>query len=542
MAQYRYLHATATFTMYSGSFGCGKSTALVAKLILLLLGIPNNLIYLGRMDGKALRQSTLQILYELLPDQYIASRNEQQGFLRIKPELGGSKLLFGDFKDLNDLKNLPLGAFAIDQAEEVSEDVWLYLCGRLRRKTPVLTEEGKRQYEVVGTCAARNGGWHLAEHGQTACPLCGGTLPTFDEKLPKKVSADQVRHRPWELIIYPRYGFGACNPEGDDHWIYRYFPGFPNGKDELSEGMPGHEGFHADIYDALDAGFLDGDYVASLEQAYTPVPHMADRYLHGKWVHAEGLVYPGYTDRHHLFDRHAKRFDGSELLPNHLPLYEYIDPGTTNTTAVGWLVAETCQCGCEKQNFYVIDEHYEAQKPVSYHAQVILGKRQGKSQAYQITYLDSQAFSKNQMGQKGSSKEDELFSLADVYADYGVYCVPNQKSWDVGFQRLTDLLQLDPAHVHPITGELGAPHLLIANHCGHVIYEFRNYKWKKVRHIGEYTDEPEDRNDHHMDGLNGVFASQPESKQAAPDPHSQESEWERELETWEQVGLSHLSW
>src|SRR3990167_3430973 len=113
--QGEFLRSTVRNSLISGGFGSGKTTILVAKTLLLLLGIPNNLGYLGRMDGKALRASTMQTLWDLLPKDYIAKKNDQQGVLQLKPQFGGSALLYGDFKDINDLKNIPLGFFAIDQ-------------------------------------------------------------------------------------------------------------------------------------------------------------------------------------------------------------------------------------------------------------------------------------------------------------------------------------------------------------------------------------------------------------------------------------------
>ena len=150
----------------------------------------------------------------------------------MKPEYGGSTLIYGDFKDLNDLKNHPLGFFAIDQAEEITEPIWNFLSGRLRRKVPILTADFKRQYRVIGkkSCYAElEDKRHYAIHGDTACRYCGIKLPKFSERLPKnaKELPEDLRVPPWDLIIYPRYGLGVCNPEGTDHWIYRLFPGQP---------------------------------------------------------------------------------------------------------------------------------------------------------------------------------------------------------------------------------------------------------------------------------------------------------------------------
>src|SRR5678816_1399918 len=65
--QQDYLLATEPFTLMSGGFGTGKTTVLCQKVTTLSLGIPGNLGYLGRFDGKALKQTTLQVLIEMLP-------------------------------------------------------------------------------------------------------------------------------------------------------------------------------------------------------------------------------------------------------------------------------------------------------------------------------------------------------------------------------------------------------------------------------------------------------------------------------------------
>lgn len=538
--QVDYLSATEAFLMFSGGFSCGKTTVLCAKVIWLLL-IPNNLGYLGRMDGKALRASTLQTLYELLPDSWIASKNDQQGFLRLKPQYGGSKLIYGDLKDVGDLKNLPLGFFAIDQAEEIpvnekgDPEVWLYLSGRLRRKIPIL-QDGLRQYWVLGACRGRDGDRHYALAGDAGCRLCGDTLPPFSER-----KAPGVAHRPWDVICYPNYGFGVCNPEGPSHWIYRYFPGLPGPNGTVSgPGVPEYRSFHATIYDANDAGFAPDEYVTRLERVYQAVPVMRDRYLSGLWVEAEGLVYPGFKRTVHVLSRFARRADGTDLLAASLPLYEYIDPGLTAPTAVGWVVVEACTCGCGKENYYLVDEYY-AVGSASQVSAAIKTKRQALPYTLQVTYMDSQALSKTMMGQTGTPKENDLYSIADLYGENGVYVIANQKNWDVGYQTITDLLAIDETHVHPVTGQLGAPHFFAFSHCDNFSMEAETYKWKKARNQLTYSEEPQEGRDHHMDGLNGFVASRPPAGMAM-----QTTQERKETPWWEIIDrpsneLSHMA-
>lgn len=513
-AQEAFLTAPEPFTCFSGGFGSGKTTALCAKVILLMTAIPNNLGYLGRLDGKSLRHSTMQSLLEMLPKEYIKKHNEQNGFIQLDQDIGGSKLVYGDFKDLNDLKNIPLGFFAIDQMEEVPYAVWEYLAGRIRRRTPVLTEDGQRQYYVKGTCpantieAARGRHYATSDDVPTGrCRLCQQTIPPYSDE--KK---DGERYPDWDLIIYKRYGFGVCNPEGPSHWIYKSFSGIP-GQHGVSTGIPDHVAFHATVYDGLRAGFVDTEYVNNLENIYSTNKTMWDRYMLGKWVEAEGLVYPGWSRDRHIIPYQSVRWDSNEpiIQPGRGHLFEYIDHGLTAATAVGWVYTEQCDCGCGKTNYYLVDEHYEGGKTVSYHAAQIKAHRlRLGSHPIQASYLDSQAFSKTLMGSKGTPKENELYSVADEYIDNDILPVPNQKDWKVGYDKLSQLLLVDPDHVHPVTGIKGAAHFLVMNTAKQFTQEIETHKWRIVKNAAEpRKDEPADGHDHHMDGINGFLASRP---------------------------------
>ena len=526
--QQAFLTSTDPFTMFSGGFASGKTTALVAKVVLLLL-IPNNLGYLGRLDGKALRASTMQTLYEMLPKEYLAQHNDQKAFLRLKPEYGGGKLIYGDFKDLNDLKNIPLGFFAIDQTEEVPEDVWKYLVGRLRRKNPILNN-GMRQYWVHGQCPKSDMIRHYALHGDTQCRLCQLSLPPFDDRIPPG-ELDPT----WDLVCYNTYGFGACNPEGPSHWIFKYFAGLPGKHGPSGPGRQGYKAFHATAWDGLNAGFVTRKYLQDMEQLYKDLPLMWERYLEGKWVEAEGLVYTTWKREQSAIPRYATKHDGTPLFDSNDDCYEYIDHGLAAPTAVGWVIIKECDCGCDAINYFIVDEHYEGEKPVSYHTQQIKAHRERIPYQVKGTYLDSQAFSRTLIGQHGTPREDQLYSVADEYMDHGIYPVPNQKDWDAGYNRINELLSLDPTHVHPITGKMGAPHLFVLDKCSHFIEEIEGYKWKKARNsiAGDYREEPADGKDHMMDGLNGFLASRPMDVKWAASPvdntHQDDWEFERDM-------------
>lgn len=498
------------------------NTASLCARVILLLFIPNNFGYLGRLDGKALRASTMESLYEMLPRQYVAKHNDQRGFLQLKAEYGGGKLVYGDFKDFNDLKNIPLGFFAIDQAEELPEAVWDYLTGRIRRKNPIL-HQGLRQYWVAGECSAPEASplqmaesqhvhWpglsrHFALHGEQTCARCSKPLPPYCE-----TGGDLTTPPPWDLVCYGTYGFGVCNPEGPSHWIYRDFPGLPGTHGTSGPGLPGYFAVHATVYDGLNAGFVKADYVQGMEQRYATQQHMRERYLLGRWVEAEGLVYPAWDRTTQVIHRHDLHWNGGPLLSPEATLFEVIDHGLTAPTAVAWIAPQQCDCGCDQLDYFIIDEHYEGEKPVSYHSAAIKQHRERLPYTLRATYLDSQAFSRTLLGQKGTPRVDSIYSVADEYGDHGIYPVPTQKDWDAGYNRISELCVKDPKHRHPVTGVLGAPHLYVFSHCTSFQHEVEAYKWKRARPgstTGSIVEEPQDANDHLMDALNGFLTSRP---------------------------------
>ena len=393
----------------------------------------------------------------------------------------------------------------------------------MRRKNPIL-HNGLRQYWVHGQCIKSETTKHFALYGDTQCRLCQSDIPKFDDRIPPG-----QRDPTWDLVCYNNYGFGGCNPEGPSHWIFKYFSGLPSKHGLSGPGQPGYKAFHATVWDGMNAGFVTRKYVEDMEALYKNLPMMWDRYLKGMWVEAEGLVYPSWKREQSAIPRFATKHDGTPLFDSNDDCFEWIDPAPVAPTAVGWCIIKECDCGCGKPNYFVINEHYEGEKVVSYHAQQIKATREAIDYKIKGTYMDSQAFSRTLMGQKGTPREDELYSIADEYMDHGVYAVPNQKTWDVGHNRINELLAIDPHHIHPVTGASGAPHLFVIENCPEFIQEIEGYKWKKARNsLSNYhREEPMDGKDHHMDGLNGFLSSRPmDIKWSATELHDNESDWD----------------
>ncbi len=132
---------SSDFCLNSGGFGSGKSLALYIKLILLCKCFPNNRVLLGRKTLSDIDRAVLPELFSLMPDSWYEHR-VKDGLINFNN--GSQIILFGldamqsgavaDIKKAQQkLKSLNLGAYFIDQLEEVEYPVIEVLNSRLRR-------------------------------------------------------------------------------------------------------------------------------------------------------------------------------------------------------------------------------------------------------------------------------------------------------------------------------------------------------------------------------------------------------------------------
>jgi hypothetical protein len=132
---------TSDFCLNSGGFGSGKSLALYIKLILMCKCFPNNKVLLGRKTMSDIERAILPELFELMPSSWytyevkkglITFSNNSQIIL-----FGLDAMQSGGIADIKKaqqkLKSLNLGAYFIDQLEEVEYEVIEVLNSRLRR-------------------------------------------------------------------------------------------------------------------------------------------------------------------------------------------------------------------------------------------------------------------------------------------------------------------------------------------------------------------------------------------------------------------------
>ena len=404
--QMEFLKDPTRFLCYSGGFGSGKTVAGCLRALLLSQLMPGNFGLVGRLTYPELRDTTRRSFFELCPPDWYDPLNggmwkASENHLKL---YNGSEIVFRHLDTISqkELLSMNLGWFFIDQAEEISEDVFQTLISRLRKNS-----------------------------------------------------------------VAKRYGFIVCNPEGHN-WIYRRFK---------EQNHSDHKIIDSTTFDNKEN--LPEDYIESLLKA----PDVwKKRYVYGSWDAFEGQI---FTE----FDRNIHVLRPFEV-PREWDCIVAIDHGLVNPTAALLLAIDY------DENVFVIDEYYEAGRPISENADAILrmvGKRK-----VGLWLIDPSTAAKTR------EKNGMPWSVMEEYNDYGIYPVGANNEIDAGINRLKEFLMPKADRLHPVTQKRGSPRLFIFNHCVNLINEITTYQWKKMRFsaiMRNAPEKPQEYNDHAIDCL-----------------------------------------
>jgi phage terminase large subunit len=295
--------------------------------------------------------------------------------------------MFRHGDDLNSLKNANLGGALMVQAEEMSEDDFNFLKGRLRRK------EGARRLRL------------------------------------------------------------ECNYDGHN-WIYNKF----------NIGKEGHL-ITTNTFDNEEN--LPEDYIPSLQKL---PKRIQDRHLYGTDDDAEGLIWDEFRYDRHVIEPYPIMKDWRVEFG--------LDHGFRNPTAVLWYAIDF------DGNIIIFDEHFQSEKPVSYHAGEI--KKRGVLRGI----CDPSVFNRTQ------SKGDRIYSIADEYKDEGISLRPAYKS-------------AEEATLNRVNEYFKSDRIKIFKNCTNTIREVMNWKWERLKPGANRNDpeRPEDKDNHCADVIKYIVAT-----------------------------------
>ncbi|MGD9901020.1 MAG: terminase family protein [Spirochaetales bacterium] len=201
-----------------------------------------------------------------------------------------------------------------------------------------------------------------------------------------------------------------------------------------------------------------------------------DSRCYGKFVGTGGMVYSAFEESVHVIDPFEVPKDWYDNIS--------IDPGLKNPLSAHWYAVDY------DGTVYVIAEHYEADRDISYHSKRIheisdnLGWHRN-SNGMINSLIDSAANQRTLSGTK---------SVVELFYEYGIQVNSNvNKDLFSGIQRVKSYLKNADGEVK----------LYIFKNCVNLIREIKSYWWSD-------NDRPKKQNDHALDELRYYIMSRPE--------------------------------
>ena len=191
-----FINSKTRYCLYAGGLGSGKTLALMIKMVLMCLLFPGNAVLLGRKHRSDIKQTILDDLFDLMDASWYDYKIKD-GFINFK---NGSRIVLfgldslqsGGQKDIKKaqqrIKSMNLGAYFIDQLEEVDKGVFEMLNSRLRRNAA-----GWRQGNM--TCNPANFwayGYFVEKSDEKNRQLVQASMLDNKENLPDDYLEDQL--------------------------------------------------------------------------------------------------------------------------------------------------------------------------------------------------------------------------------------------------------------------------------------------------------------------------------------------------------------
>jgi phage terminase large subunit len=120
------------FVRYVGGIGSGKSVSGCIAVLSCAVLYPGD-YFIGRQFMPELRDTTYKTFLDICPKELVLEHRVAEATVRIKCANGGfSNVMFRGLEEPDKHRSLNLNAFYIDEANQVSEEAFLLLQGRLR--------------------------------------------------------------------------------------------------------------------------------------------------------------------------------------------------------------------------------------------------------------------------------------------------------------------------------------------------------------------------------------------------------------------------
>lgn len=297
----------------------------------------------------------------------------------------------------------------------------------------------------------------------------------FDEEPPQTIYTENLAR----LIDRKGHLWITMTPVEGMTWIY----------DTIYEkGILGSKNIHVTEVDMAENPHLDQTEVKEFLDSLTE--DEANARGHGKFVQMGGLVYKTFSPELHIIDA----IDPKELKNPNYKHYMSLDHGFNNPTSVHWHAVNT------DNEVITFDEHYESQRIIEYHAQVIHSKNTAHGRIPDINICDPALAQKQAV--TGTSIQTE-------YAIRGIGFVLGNNDVMTGVAKVNQYLNIR---------EDGTPSWRITRNCSNLIREISRLRWKtwsskKQASQNNPYDQIHKKDDHACDECRYFFSFMPELKQ-----------------------------
>lgn len=298
--QEEFILSPAKQKLLSGSFGAGKSRVGCEAGYALNCRYPGNRGLICRKAMVDVKSSTIRqtLLEEVIPDSHIVEHNKSENVIRHKT------------------------GTVDDNGDPVLSEIFYYG-----------VDAGSSDDDLPRKIGSTSFGWIFVDEGTE---LDKGEW----NQLLGRLRYDGKRQNGKIYKIPIRQIFTATNPDSPTHWMHEHFG--------LGGGTPDNRAFWRMNLD--DNKHLPEDYVKELKSSLSGIYY--DRYILGKWVGAEGIVYDEFRPETHFigpehdimqsWSTHGKEeWDNGDITnfvrpPETWEIYRAIDFGYTNPFVCQW--------------------------------------------------------------------------------------------------------------------------------------------------------------------------------------------------------------
>lgn len=476
--QDRFLRSQAKVQIYGGGFGNGKTTAAVIKAIQLSDQYPGSTGLISRSTYPKLNDTIRKEFLKWCPPKWIVSFSTGQNGDNICHLKNGTTIYFRYIaqqgtKTESSSSNLLSATFdwvIVDQVEdpEITHKDFLDLFGRLRGRARYVGEDA--------SMPATGPRWMML-----TCNPTGNWVYT-------KLVRPLVQYQQSGIITDDLICVRDVDrkPILDDN-------GQPRLLIEVIEGST-YELRH--VHEAEG-----GDFIQTLETMYSG--QQRDRFLLGKWVAYEGLVYPQFDSALHLLqdgDIHAllDAYTETRYTPNWIEGYDW---GLAQPSCY------TLAFVTPEKHVIIVDGFYK--KEMSLDEQVASIRRIRAEWSVELDDMHKVLADPNIFGRKTVHKRTVGKTIAEMFKDEGIQMKRGNNDINNGVIKVGAYLNLDFKLLHPIKRAAPSPRLFVNAKLDWWTDECSGYYWQQSA-SGERIDKPIDRNDHAMDTARYLLSDMPD--------------------------------